>query len=57
MFTNYVKMAWRNIRKERFYSVINILGLSIATAVFLLIVDFVKFEYSYESFHKKADDI
>lgn len=57
MFTNNIKMAWRNLRKESFYSVINILGLSIATAVFLLIVNFVKFEYSYESFHKKADDI
>lgn len=57
MFTNYIKMAWRNLRKESFYSVINILGLAIATAVFLLIVNFVKFEYSYESFHKKADDI
>lgn len=33
------------------------MGLAAATAAFLLIVNFVKFEYSYEDFHEKADDI
>lgn len=57
MLANYFKIAWRNLYKDGAYSVINILGLSIATAVFLLIINFVSFEYGYESFHKKADDI
>lgn len=57
MSISNIKLAWRNIKKDGLYSVINILGLSIATAVFLLIINFVNFEYSYESFHKKADNI
>lgn len=57
MLVNYFKIAWRNLLKDGFYSAINILGLSIATAAFLLMINFVNFEHSYESFHKKADNI
>ncbi|RFZ89905.1 ABC transporter permease [Mucilaginibacter conchicola] len=57
MWLNYFKIAWRKLYKDGFYSVINILGLSIATSVFLLIINFVNFEYSYEDFHLKADNI
>lgn len=57
MFKNYLKIAWRNLRKDKFYTVINILGLALATAAFLFIVNYVRFEYSYENFYKKADDL
>lgn len=57
MFQNYLKIAWRNLRKDKFYTVINILGLALATAAFLFIINYVRFEYSYESFYKKADDL
>lgn len=57
MFKNYLKIAWRNLRKDKFYTVINILGLAMATAAFLFIVNYVRFEYSYENFYKKTDDL
>lgn len=32
MFRNYFKIAWRNIIKSRFYSAVNIIGLSTGVA-------------------------
>ncbi|MEH6304710.1 ABC transporter permease [Olivibacter sp. CPCC 100613] len=57
MFTNYLKSAWRTLWKDRYYALINVLGLAVSTAVFLLLVHFVRFEYSYENFIEKADDL
>ncbi len=52
-----LKIAWRNLRKDRFYTVINVTGLAIAMAAFLLIIHYVQFERNYEDFYKKADHI
>jgi putative ABC transport system permease protein len=57
MLQNYLKIAWRNLRKDKFYTVINILGLAMATAAFLFIINYVRYEYSYENSYKKAGDI
>lgn len=57
MLKNYLKIAWRNLWSDKLYSGINILGIAVATAAFLLIINFVRFEYSYEDFHEKADNI
>lgn len=57
MLRNNLKIAYRNIWKDRVYSIINILGLALATTVFLLIVHYVRFEHSYEDIHAKADNI
>lgn len=57
MLLNYLKIAWRNLNKNRFYTLINVLGLALATAAFLLIIHYVRFEYSYENFYTHADDI
>ena len=57
MFLNHFKVAWRTLRHDKFYTAINIVGLAVATAVFLIIFHFVSFEYSYESTHEKADNI
>lgn len=57
MLSNYLRIAWRMLRNDRFYAAINIIGLAVATAVFLIIFHFVRFEYSYESAHEKADNI
>jgi len=51
------KIAWRNLWKDRFYSIINITGLAVAMAAFLLIINYVRFENSYENFYTKADNI
>ena len=50
MFKNYFKTAWRNIRRHKAYSSINILGLAIGIAGCMLILQYVSFELSYEDF-------
>ncbi|GAA0532902.1 ABC transporter permease [Chitinophaga japonensis] len=57
MFRNYLKIAWRNIVKHRFYSAINIFGLTVGMTCCFLIFMFVRFELSYDTFHRKADQI
>ena len=57
MIRNYFKIALRNLVKQRFYSVINILGLAIGLTTCLLITLFVLDELSYDRFHEKADRI
>jgi len=57
MLKNYLKIAWRNLMKNKFFSFINIGGLSIGIAAFLLILQYVSFELSYDNFNKNADNI
>lgn len=57
MIKNYLKVAFRSLIKQRAYSAINILGLSIGIASCLLIVLFVSDEFSYDKFHEKGDRI
>ncbi|MBN1480742.1 ABC transporter permease [candidate division KSB1 bacterium] len=57
MFKNYLKMTFRNLKKYKQYSLINILGLAIGLACFVLIVLWVQDELSYDRFHQNADDI
>ena len=57
MFKNYFKTAWRNIWKNKTFSAINIFGLSIGVAAFLLIINYLRFEYSYDDAHLKKDRI
>ncbi len=57
MLKNYIKIAWRNLRKHKLYSVINIVGLSVGVACSLIIFLFVNHELSYDSFHKDSDQI
>ncbi|PUZ25464.1 hypothetical protein DCC81_14345 [Chitinophaga parva] len=57
MFNSHLKIAWRSLAKDKFYTVLNVMGLALATAAFLLIIYFVRFEYSYEHFYKRADNI
>ncbi len=57
MIKNYFKTAWRNIWKNKTFSAINIFGLSVGVAAFLLIVNYLRFEYSYDDAHEKKDRI
>ena len=57
MFKNYFKTAWRNLVKNKFYSFINIAGLTLGLTVGILILLWVQDEYSYDSFHKNAPNI
>ncbi|HEY8513422.1 MAG TPA: ABC transporter permease [Cyclobacteriaceae bacterium] len=57
MLRNYFLIAWRNIRKNKIFSLINILGLSIGIAACLLITQYVMHELSYDNYHTKKDRI
>ncbi|WP_214070414.1 ABC transporter permease [Mucilaginibacter sp. dw_454] len=57
MFKNYFKIAFRNLWKNKGFSAINILGLSIGLAVCLLITLFVIDELSYDRYNLNADRI
>ena len=54
MIKNYLKIAFRNIRRHKGYSFINITGLAIGIACCLLITIWVLDELSYDKFHEKA---
>jgi putative ABC transport system permease protein len=57
MIRNYLKIALRSLVKQKVYSIINILGLSIGIASCVLIMIYVNNEFSYDRFHKNADQI
>ena len=57
MLKNYLKIAFRNIVRQKGYSIINILGLTIGITACLLIILFIRYEYSFENTHTKADKI
>ena len=57
MFKNYLRASFRNLQKNKLYSVVNLLGLSIGLACCLLIFMYVKDEISYDRYHNKADRI
>ena len=57
MLHNYIKLAFRNIMKYKFFSAINIMGMSIGIAACLVILLYVVDELSYDRFHANADRI
>jgi putative ABC transport system permease protein len=57
MLKNYLKIAWRNIVRKKGFSFINITGLAIGMTVCLLILLFVQYELSYDTYHKNAEDL
>jgi len=48
MLKNYLISSWRNLRKTKLYTIVNVLGLAVGMAIFLLILHFVQFERSYD---------
>ena len=57
MFNNYLKIALRNLKRNKTYSFLNILGLTVGILVCILIFLYVQDELSYDEFYKKADQI
>ena len=53
MFRNYFIIALRNFRRNRLYASLNILGLAVGIACFMLLYVYVKHETSYDQFHTK----
>ena len=57
MLKNYIKIAFRNIKKNKAYSLLNILGLATGMAAFVLIFLYVQHELSFDRHHDNADNI
>ena len=55
MLKSYIKIAYRNILKNKGYSFINIFGLSMGIACCLLIYSYVRFEFSYDTYHPNVE--
>ena len=52
MLTNYLKIAWRNLVRNKTFSAINILGLAAGLSCCMLIGLYVHDEFSYDTYHK-----
>src|SRR6056297_1981445 len=57
MFLNNLKIAWRSILKNKLFSLINVIGLSIGLCSALVIGAIVYFDFSFDTFHKDKDKI
>jgi len=57
MWLNYLKIAFRTLVKQKLYAGINIVGLAVGIASFILIGLYILDELSYDRYHSKADDI
>ncbi|MBT7913107.1 FtsX-like permease family protein [Candidatus Bathyarchaeota archaeon] len=57
MLRNYLIIAWRNLLRHKLYSLINILGLAVGMACSLLILQYVRYELTYDHQHLKSDRI
>jgi len=57
MLKNYIKYALRYLAKNKVFSIINITGLTVGLASFLLIINFVQFEFSYDQYIDDKEDV
>ncbi len=57
MLANYLRTAWRNIRKHKVFSFINIAGLAVGMACCLLIFLWVKDELGFDRFHENHEEL
>lgn len=53
MLDNYIKLAWRNLSKQRFYTTLNMIGLSLGIAGGLLLFQFIRFHLSFDRRYQK----
>lgn len=57
MFKNYIKIAWRNLLRNKSFSLLNIVGLSVGLAVTTLILIWINFETGIDQFHTNKNRI
>jgi hypothetical protein len=55
MFRSYLTIAWRSLLRNLTLSLINLVGLSISVAFCLLLFFHIRYEQSFDAFHKNAD--
>ena len=57
MWRNYLKVTIRNLRKQKLYAIINVMGLAIGLAFCCLVLLFIRHELSFDQFHANKDRI
>ena len=57
MFKNYLKIAFRNMKQQTAYEILNIAGLTIGITCCILLLLYIQFELSYDKYHENADRI
>ena len=57
MIKNLLLVALRNFKRDKWYSLLNILGLTIGITFSLFLIFYIKDELAYDRYHKKADRI
>jgi putative ABC transport system permease protein len=57
MIKNYLKIAWRNLLNQKFFSLLNIFGLALGMTVCMLALIIVKNAYDYDRFHPGSENI
>jgi putative ABC transport system permease protein len=57
MIKNYLKVAWRNLMKNKVFSFINVFGLSIGLTCCMLITLYINYETSYDTYHKNSKQL
>src|SRR5690606_26381248 len=57
MLKHYLKIAIRNLARNKVFTLVNILGLAVGMGVCLLIYQYVRFEKSFDSFHSEGENI
>ncbi len=57
LLNNSLKITWRNFRRQKLYAIINLAGLAVGMACFILIMTYVDHEAGYDSFHENSGRI
>ncbi|WP_302868133.1 ABC transporter permease [Mucilaginibacter sp. L3T2-6] len=57
MIKSYIKTAWRSMMKNKFFSIVNIFGLSVGLTCCMLIALYLHYETSYDSYHKNIGNL
>ncbi|MCF6404178.1 ABC transporter permease [Chitinophaga filiformis] len=55
MLSNYCRMAWRNLRRHAFYTILNVLGLSLGISCCLILFQFITYHLDFDAHHQKRD--
>ncbi|MFD0750988.1 ABC transporter permease [Mucilaginibacter calamicampi] len=57
MLNNYIKIAWRNLWKHKFYTSINIFGLALSISCSIILFLFITYHLSFDTYHREAKNI